>query len=442
MKTVIVQLPFPSQADPNELLVRYYRAYSSYFESIVPGFKLRAGDLWEAPLWVAHLDAAIGRDDTRFEDLSLAAGNSDACVERLRDAAASPSVFLFSPLAQNFDLAMDVSERLMRAGHVTVLGGNMVGLERPQSFSMVYAGHAHRGFLDGLLASGDHGVPPRRGRQDASFGYRPNYRFLARFSNRVPLVRINASHGCLFGCSFCGDAWSRQLHVLAADDVRAEFEDIARTFPDTSLIYVGDKTFGQSEQAVASLIAARPPGRYTFIVQTHVLAMSDRLLDQMEELGVAVVEMGFETADAMVLRRLQKRNDVERYLEWVEKLSARGIHVILNLLGGLPYATELSHRKTLAFLAQANRHVKLYNLYNFVPYPKTPIFAELRPRIVDWSFANWREDQPVVFTPYHQTSLDLWQQFLDVVSRCDTMVRGRVERERRGGLADECVHRV
>jgi uncharacterized radical SAM superfamily protein len=428
MKPVIVQLPFPSQTDPDPVLNQYYRSYSSYYSSVLPSFKLRDGDLWEAPLWVAHLDAAIGRDDTEFKDLSLAAADCEPCFQRLIEGQTTPALYLFSPLAQNFDLAMEVSERLIGLGHCTVLGGNMVGLERPGSFSTVYSGHARRGFLQALVP-GQSGVSPRRGLQVADFGYRPNYRHLSRFGDRVPLIRINASHGCLFACSFCGDAWSRQLHVVPANDLLLEFEDIAQFFPNIRVIYVGDKTFGQSRDAVANLVAARPRGKFDFIVQTHVQVMSDWLIDQMDELGVRVVEMGFETADSTVLRQVQKRNEVERYLEWIERLDARGIHVILNLLGGLPHSTEISHLKTMTFLDHASKHTKLYNLYNFVPYPKTPIFATLRPRIVDWNFANWREDRPVVFTPYQQTSASLWDQFLDMVSRCDVLVRERIDRE-------------
>lgn len=425
MKCVIVQLPFPSQSDPEPVLDRYYRSYSAYLASIEPRFCLHSGDLWEAPLWVAHLDAAVGRDDTEFEDLSLMHADGECLAEHLVRHAKRPLLFLFSPLAQNLDLAMDVSMRLMRKGHRTAMGGNMVGLERPQSFSSVYAGHAQHGVLRKLL-NGDTADDIRLGRQVADFGYRPNYRHLARFANRVPLVRVNASHGCLYDCSFCGDAWSRQLHVVPLPCLIAEFEDIARYFPDVRLVYVGDKTFGQSKEAVQNLIAARSP-RYRFVIQTHVQAMSEWLIDRMEELGVLVVEMGFETADPEVLRSVRKRNDPDRYLAWIEKLSARGIHVVLNLLGGLPHATAAAHQQTLSFLKSAAHHAKLYNLYNFVPYPKTPIFSSLRPRIVDWNFANWREDRPVVFAPFHQTADELWAQFIDLVRHCDDLVSSRLE---------------
>lgn len=443
MTPVIVQLPFPSQIDPEPKLVRYYQQYSRYLATIIPGPPLSESDLWEPPLWVAHLDAAIGREDTRFADLSRCAFEAAACLDRLLDGTdGAPALFLFSPLAQNLDLAADVSKELMRRGHVTLLGGNMAGFADAQSFSSVYENQAKRGFLEKLLASGDLGAGAKLGRQSADFGYRPNYRFLSGFARRATFVRINASHGCLLGCSFCGDAWSRQLHVVPASDLALEFDDIAEHFPEARVIYVGDKTFGQSSVAVDNLIRVRPAGRYKFIVQTHVRAVSDQVLDRMQELGVIMVEMGFETADSDLLRSVKKRNGVEIYQEWIEKARARGMHVVLNLLGGLPHATELSHRKTLRFLEQTSAHASLYNLYNFVPYPKTPMFPELRPRIFDWRYANWREDRPVVFTPYHQTVDDLWAQFLDLVSTCDLLVRKRIDREFGESIPDDRLHYV
>jgi uncharacterized radical SAM superfamily protein len=427
MTPVIVQLPFPSQTDPDERLVQYYRRYAEYFATIASGFALREGDLWEAPLWVAHLDAAIGREDTQFEDLSQMPVDVDACTEHLvRAVGRRPAVFLFSPLAQNLDLATAVSKRLIRWGHRTVLGGNMAGVADARSFSYVYSGLARRGIFDTLM-SAPSGNTPKLGKQHANFGYGPNYRFLARFAKRVSMVRINASHGCLFGCAFCGDGWSRQLHVVSAESLAREFDDIAEHFPDVQLLYVGDKTFGQSSAAVENLIRTRPNDRYKFIAQTHVTAITDELLHQMQELGVVLLEMGFESADAGLLRSM-KKSGTEDYLECIEKVRSRGIHVVLNLLGGLPGATEFGHRRTVRFLSEAGDHASLYNLYNFVPYPKTPIFGDLRSRIFDWNFANWREDRPVVFTPYNQTVEDLWEQFLDLVSTCELLVRRRLQR--------------
>jgi radical SAM superfamily enzyme YgiQ (UPF0313 family) len=137
----------------------------------------------------------------------------------------------------------------------------------------------------------------------------------------------------------------------------------------------------------------------------------------MLELGVAVVELGFETADQQALRDVAKANgDDGRLHRVLQMLSNARLRVILNVLGGLPSERPSSHAKTLSFMDECADLVWLYNLYNFVPYPLTPIFPRLRERIFDWNYAHWREDAPVVFTPFHLSVQSSWEMFLEKVA--------------------------
>lgn len=429
---VLVQLPFPSQDDPLPVLSAYYQAYGTRYAALFPEYAVGAGDLWEAPLWVAHLDGAIRRPDTAFVDLSSAAFDAEVCAERIAASAPPGSLVFVSPLAQNFSLAAGVSRRLRARGLRTVVGGNMADLASPEDFTHVYTGLVGPGIYDEITRGGGPrlGQPVRLGKRQAPIGYRPSYRHLEGFGGRVPLVRLHASHGCLFACSFCGDAWSRQLHVVPADLLAAEVEEIRRVFPTTRLIYIGDKTFGQSPEAVDNLRRVlRPEYRFRLIVQTHVSAVTPALADTMVELGVEVVEIGFETASSTVLAELHKHGGIRAYRDAIALLQGRGLHIILNVLGGLPNETADSQRATLAFIEDTADQVWLYNLYNFVPYPKTPLFPELRSRIVDWDFQHWREDRPVVYEPYHQSRGQAWDHFLELVELATRLVT------RDGGVA-------
>jgi hypothetical protein len=51
----LVQLPFHSQSDPLPQLSKYYEVYTTEYQKVFPEYKLREGDLWEDPLWVAYL---------------------------------------------------------------------------------------------------------------------------------------------------------------------------------------------------------------------------------------------------------------------------------------------------------------------------------------------------------------------------------------------------
>ncbi len=422
----LVQLPFPSQGDPLPLLSEYYARYQQRFRAINAGFALTDGDLWEMPLWVAHLDGVIGRDDTAFLDLSRAPAEHEACVNAIASSCDSSRLVLFSPLAQNFSLARSISQKLMREGYRTMIGGNMASLASTDDFSWVVVGNMNSDVYAslGLRAPGRVELPRVTGVRHRGLAHRPRYRLLAGFRGRVPMLRLHASHGCLFACTFCGDAWSRELHVVQVDHLREELEELRLLFPDVRLFYIGDKTFGQSPAAVAALRdVMRDHPDLQLVVQTHVMMIKPQTLAALTELPVAVVEMGFETGSSAVLSSVLKgRRKEEDVLGALSALRSRGIMPCLNVLGGLPQETADTHRITVEFLKRTGDVAWLYNIYNFVPYPLTPLFAALRPRIHDWNFAHWREDHPVVFTPYHQSVADAWDQFRTLVAVCGDII--------------------
>lgn len=429
-EALIVQLPFPSQAAPHPLVHEYYRHYEARFRREFPRYFVPEHDLWELPLWVAHLSGMLGRAGAGhdFLDLSRRPATVEACAEAVLAASAGGDVVLMSPLAQNLDLAVAVSRLLQREGRRTLLGGNMAPLTAVADASHVHLGRLSTAQLRRILAGGTPVLTAeaaRPGRSAHDLEEEPDYRLLAGFRGRVPLLRLNASHGCLHACRFCGDAWTAQLVDVAPDALEREVAQLEALFPETRLVYVGDKTFGQSRVAVERLLRvfAERPG-YQFVVQTHVLQVNDRLIERMARLGVRVVEMGFETADSRVLREEQKATrGTGHYLERIRALRAAGMRVVLNVLGGLPSERPGSHELTLRFLEDTAGEVWLYNLYNFVPYPLTPYFASIRGRIFNWRYADWREDAPPVFEPYHQSVDDSWRQFLETVALATRLVR-------------------
>jgi uncharacterized radical SAM superfamily protein len=421
----IVQLPFPSTFDPDSDLSAYYLTYGRRFAALLPDYFVPEGQLWEIPLWVAHLTALLDQVgiDSRFLDLSQETADARVCAERLVDSTASGDLVLMSPLAQNFSLALDVSRGLQAEGRRVVLGGNMAPLAPADSCHTVFRGQLNIAAARRLAetthgAGGLYQIARTRGLQSERITWAPTYRHLAGYSGQVPLLRINASHGCLYQCSFCGDAWSSQLSLVRRDALRHEVDELTTRFPDCRIIYVGDKTFGQSREAVENLIAvfADRPG-YQFIVQTHVMQVKPWVVDAMRALGAVVVEMGFESADTAVLKAQNKLSrGLDDYTRRIATVHDAGMKVVLNVMGGLDGETESSHAMTVDWMRQHAGLIWLCNLYNFVPYPLTPDFARLRPRIIDWEYAHWREDAPVIFTPSHLSVERSWALFKEKIA--------------------------
>ncbi|MBM9502385.1 radical SAM protein [Leptospira sp. 201903071] len=430
----IVQLPFPSQQEPLEELNAYYIKYMECYKDLFPEYGIESGDLWELPLWVAHIDGALNFKDTVFLDFSRFEFEAELIVSEILKSVEGNSIILFSPLSQNYDFCISVSKSLRNLGFKTVIGGNMSDFANPHDFDLIHRGIIKGGFLHEI--NNERGVltiEVQRGRNKEFLNYSPSYRLLSHYNGRIPLIRLNASHGCLFDCSFCGDSWTKQLHLVEQERLAMELDQLIDFFPDTRILYIGDKTFGQSKAAVETLskVLEQYGNRFKLIVQTHVTMINDFLIDRMKAFNVQVVEMGFETADSEVLKQLHKYTDLDLFKTNIQKLNDAGIKVILNVLGGLPYETRKSLRTTVNFLEETSDYVWLYNLYNFVPYPKTPIYISIKDRIVDWNFNNWREDKPIVFEPFLQSRSDSWNNFLELIQLGDKLVGRKLYESKR-----------
>ncbi|WP_186828217.1 B12-binding domain-containing radical SAM protein [Pseudomonas syringae] len=430
-KVRIVQLPFPSQYETHSVINRYYSLYLDEYKKVFTKYHINETDLWEAPLWVAHLDSALNVHDTELIDLSQVEFDSKRCLAILEEHITRETLFVFSPLAQNLTLCSEVSRQLLASYAHTVVGGNVTELVDKNDFTLTYGGIAGPSLYSTILSA----IGNREkfiykqvvvGRSQEVQAYNINYRLLKNFRGRVPLIRINASHGCLLNCNFCGDAWSRQLHVVPYNVLENEFQEIVEYFPNFDILYVGDKTFGQSQAAIENLQKLKHFFKNKkLIVQTHVSVINDRLIRQLLELNVKVVEIGFESANDTLLKASNKVATSAKHESAIKLLHSNGFSVVLNVLGGLPFETRESHDDTIRFLLQTSSYVWLYNLYSFVPYPKTPIFSELKERIINWNFSEWREDMPPIFEPYHMSGLDLWELYLEKVRVCTKILESR-----------------
>lgn len=431
-RSCIVQLPFPSTRNPDVRLSDYYEDYDRRFRAHIPEYFIPADGLWEMPLWVAHLTALLDTAgiDSTFRDLSKTSADAESCGEPLIEGTVPGDLVLLSPLAQNFQLALDIANRLEAAGRRVVLGGNMAPLAPKGAVHFVHRGQLDATFVRRLAAppagsGGDSERPTVRGLSAERIGWAPDYRHLNGYGGNVPLLRVNASHGCLYECSFCGDAWSKQLVLVEKTALEAEVEELSTRFPDTRLVYIGDKTFGQSKEAVRNLLEVfRDRPGYRFIVQTHVMQVRDWVIEAMLELGVTAVELGFESADSQMLKRLGKLSrGLDDYTKKIHALSDAGLKVVLNMMGGLDEETEEAHAQTIEWMEANSSALWLFNLYNFVPYPLTPDFPRLRERIFNWNFADWREDTPVVYRPRHVAPERSWELFQEKIAAAHRIVR-------------------
>jgi hypothetical protein len=412
----ILQLPFPSlDYFP---VPEYFSALEQWYRTAVASeCTVPATGLWEVPPWIAWLQAALRAATRRLPrspavqiiDLSRTLFDVDAVMAGIAQFPET-AVYCVSPLTQNVTLATRVADLLRRDGLSVVAGGPISGQLDRQHFTSVFHGRVEAAPDRFLVWFGSilQIAPSALGLSLDSLADHLDYSWAApRYRIDTMYMRTFTHHGCPLACSFCADRLTGAA-VVPAPLLEGDLRALSATFQSRTALYIGDLSFGISRESVRNLEIALADLRdqcgrtFRLIVQTNPSLVTSEFANVLHQLGVAVVEIGVESANADSVRRALKYRPSTAWLE--EKfriLQDAALRVAGNLVVGLPWDGVDEYAETEDFVRKWRREV-WFNVYGFVPYPSTPIFDQLVKdrKIADWDFSNWREGAPFVFHPY------------------------------------------
>lgn len=190
------------------------------------------------------------------------------------------------------------------------------------------------------------------------------YRFGTDYSlfvgERV-IPRLTMSYGCLNNCKFCIVPHGKIIPVgrdIIEQQVKS-FEPI-----DYRLIYIDDKTYGQCVNygfTKEMALFTGKKGFNGFIVQTTTGMLYNKAKD-FKDVGVCVAEIGLETFNDEILRMYRKPSSESMTLKAVSACNACGIHLIANIIIGLPEETEETYRKTYDYVMPLMEQGKLIGI--------------------------------------------------------------------------------
>ena len=185
-----------------------------------------------------------------------------------------------------------------------------------------------------------------------------DYTILYEYQQYQPCIEI--SRGCGAGCSFCADKGFRRLPNKPVSIVLHELENLDRVYGDYSVYFEAPHFVFEREwinQLCRLMMVRQTP--HAWRCTSRVESVPLDLLSQMHNAGLAILDIGLESASKRQLIRMGKTNNPERYLEKADKLlkacDENGIWVKFNLLlyAGETYETVsetidwLSARKSL-----------------------------------------------------------------------------------------------
>lgn len=149
------------------------------------------------------------------------------------------------------------------------------------------------------------------------------------------------------------------------------------------MIYLNDKTFGQAKnwhiiRHVRDIVKGFNPDFEGFIVQTSVPTVLKANLSLWKEYGVKVVELGVETVNDSLLKRYRKPQTETMIYNAVDFLVNEGLHVISNIILGLPGETADTYYNTLSFLNFHQSKLFALNIYTLALYNDAELSGEIK----------------------------------------------------------------
>ena len=215
--------------------------------------------------------------------------------------------------------------------------------------------------------------------------------------DRFPTALIQASRGCPLTCNYC--PYIVTNNALRFRDPEAVAEEIRygtarwgfRSFK------FRDPLFGASRSRLYRLaeLIGRLPRRVQFSIETRIDAMRPETLRALKQVGLSSVTVGIETPDDETLHRYRRAPlDIDRQREFIRTCRRLGIRTVAGFMIGFPGDTDRSIQNVLDYALELNPTFANFNVVT--PYPGTPFFQEIRPRIADFDYSHYTVYTPVL----------------------------------------------
>jgi len=325
-----------SDNDNNDISSLYYNTiYKLHLED---GYQ-RPDDFWEIPVWIAQTAYTIPNCELHI------VRNIEDSIKFINNS--SYDSVIFSVLNTN----KNIIDTLCSGIDKTVYYGGYTKLENTDA---IYIENINK--LCNLI-----GVPYKFGTD------------YSMFDKNTTIPRLQMSTGCHYHCKFC--MIDNTVVEVNKDIILQQVESFKKL--DFKLIYIDDKTFGQSSnyrllKDIYKIIKKYNPIFNGFIVQT---TGSQIHKINFEDLHIFACEIGVESYNDSILKAFKKPVTTKLLKESVQILKKYNINVILNLIIGLLGESKQTYTNTLNFVN--NTCPYSLNVYNLAIYDNAEISEEI-----------------------------------------------------------------
>ncbi len=221
-----------------------------------------------------------------------------------------------------------------------------------------------------------------------------------------PFAVVLSSRGCTYSCGYCPYPVNYKWRERSAEHVVDEIEYLVKKFGVKAFLF-RDPLFSLNRtrcQKIAEGIIARKLN-VKWACETRLDLLSKELIDTFYRSGLRVINVGVESADEEVLKKVSRIPiPVERQERIIGYCDSLGIRVTAFYVLGLTDDNSEKIRKTVGYAKHLNTHAAMF--YLATPFPGTEYFRSVQSELKDHDYQEMDCFTPVL-PPKELTSLQL-----------------------------------
>lgn len=209
-----------------------------------------------------------------------------------------------------------------------------------------------------------------------------NYFLKNKYQNKVAKVSLNAGFTCPHrlpqgggGCIFCSDKGSGDFAGNVYDSLQKQFQDVSaimrHKWPQCQFIayfQANTNTYAPIQRLKKTFEPFLDyPDVVGIAIATRPDCLSEEICDYLYELSFKCdlyVELGLQTIHDSTAQFINRGHDFQTFLEGLNRLRQRHIHVCVHIINGLPYETYDMMLETAKVVGQLDiQALKIHNLF-------------------------------------------------------------------------------
>jgi len=211
--------------------------------------------------------------------------------------------------------------------------------------------------------------------------FKTSYYYKSRFFN------LEVGRGCAYKCTFCAASylWLREPRFMTAQKIT----ELAQYYCDKMkgenieepIIHFEHDNFLFKKELFKEIMKIKKEKKFDFAYgfAARIDLMDDEIINMMAGSNCRYIYIGLESGSERIQKLIKKHINLNRAIEQIKKIKARGIQIAANFMVGFPEETLDDLFLTLKLMARLSGLGVIVKANLLHPEPCTPIAASLRP---------------------------------------------------------------